>query len=142
MSAMQRCANLVLVLWAGSLWTICGLVVPGLFWLLKDDHRLAGHLAAFFFYGETFLGLLLGLIYVAVARLDRAGIIAAVIAMLMPLVFFVVLRPMMASARATGDMARFGQLHGVASLLFLLACIGAGVVVWRQLPSPNEKSTG
>lgn len=138
---MRFLTHLILTLWAGSLWTICGLVTPGLFLILADDRKLAGNIAAQFFYAETFLGLALGTLYLLLARrtLSRSSVISAALTIAMPLVFFVLLRPLMASARAVGDMARFGQLHGVASLLFLVACIGAGVVVWRSaLKRPAE----
>jgi len=130
---MPRFNQFILTLWAGSLWTVCGLVVPGLFWLFPHDHKLAGNIAAQFFYAETFLGLLLGAIYLAVGRrhLDCVNVIAAAFAIAMPLLFFVALRPMMVSAREVGDTARFGQLHGVSSLLFVIACVAVGVLIWR-----------
>lgn len=129
----QRLAQLILVLWAGSLWTLCGFVVPGLFYLLAN-RTLAGNTAAQFFYAETFLGLLLGLIYLSLRRgsLDRINTVAAIVTMAMPAAFFVVLRPIMATARAAGDTARFGQLHGVAGGLFLIACVAVAVLVWRS----------
>ena len=109
------------------------MVVPALFWLL-EDRRQAGNVAAQFFYGETFLGVLFGLIYWALQRgkLDAESSRCVWIAMTAPLVFFVVLRPLMNAARSSGDMARFGQLHGLASVLFLTACIASGLLVWRS----------
>jgi hypothetical protein len=132
---MPSFTQLILTLWAGSLWTICGLVTPGLF-LILDDRQLAGNIAAQFFYAETFLGLALGALYLLLARrnLNRSSVISAALAIAMPLVFFLLLRPLMANARAAGDMARFGQLHGIASWLFLVACLGVGVLVWRSAP--------
>ena len=132
MSRADRLSALVLAFWAGGLWTVCGMVVPALFWLIEDS-KLAGNLAAQLFYGETFLGVLFGLIYWALQRgkLDAVSSRCVWIAMTAPLVFFVVLRPLMNAARSSGDMARFGQLHGLASVLFLTACFAAGVPVWR-----------
>jgi hypothetical protein len=43
----------------------------------------------------------------------------------------------MQSARAAGDTARFGVLHGAAALLFALACLGALALAWR-LSRPEE----
>ncbi len=123
---------MVLSAWAGGMWTICGVVVPGLFWLIPDT-RLAGNLAAQFFDVEVFLGTLFGLMYWALRRqlldrMDKRWLLAAIGA---PQVFFAVLKPVMNAARAAGNMARFGQLHGVATLLFLIACAAVGVLVWR-----------
>ncbi len=139
MNRNARLSTLVLSFWLGSLWTICGIVVPGLFWLLGDDKKVAGNIAAQFFYLAVWLGALLGGMYWLLRRRAMTSgtqrwLAAAIIA---PLVFFVVLRPVMNMLRAAGDMARFGQLHGVASLLFLIACVGVGVVAWRHL-QPNK----
>lgn len=128
----ERLAALILAAWAGGMWTVCGVVVPGLFWLL-DDPKQAGSIAAPFFSAEVALGTLFGLMYWALKRsrltkADKRWWVAAISA---PLVFFVVFKPLMAAARAAGNMARFGQLHGVASLLFLIACVALGVLVWR-----------
>ncbi len=131
-SRADRLAALVLSAWAGGLWTVCGVVVPGLFWLLPDT-RLAGSVAAKFFYAEVALGTLFGVMYWLLRRkrLDRSARWVLVSAIGAPLVFFVVLRPLMNTARIAGDMARFGQLHGVASLLFMVACLCVGWLVWR-----------
>lgn len=132
-SRAERLAALVLSAWAGGLWTVCGVVVPGLFWLLPDA-RQAGSVAGQFFYAEVALGTLFGVMYWLLRRkylgqVERRLLVAAIGA---PLVFFVVLRPLMNAARAIGNMARFGQLHGVASLLFLVACVTVGLLVWRR----------
>ena len=135
MTRGARLATLILCLWMGSLWTVCGIVVPGLFHLLDPDKQLAGRIAAQFFYVEVWLGALLGLMYWllrrhAMGRSTQAWLWAAIFA---PLVFFVVLRPVMNSLREAGDMIRFGQMHGIASLLFLIGCVGTGIVAWRHL---------
>jgi len=129
----ERLAALILAAWAGGMWTVCGVVVPGLFWLVEDPKQ-AGNIAAQFFNAQVAFGTLFGLMYWALLRLkltavDKRWWLAAIAA---PLVFFVVLKPLMAAARAAGNMARFGQLHGVASLLFLIACAAVGMLVWRS----------
>ena len=142
MNRTERLATLILCLWAGGLWMVCGVVVPGLFWLLGEtDKSLAGALAAQFFYAEVALGALLGVMYWLLRRAAMSvnaqrWLWTAVAA---PLLFFAVLRPVMNSARAAGNMRLFGQLHGVASTLFLLACVGAGVVAWQHL-MPTTKT--
>ncbi|MGC3980110.1 MAG: DUF4149 domain-containing protein [Steroidobacteraceae bacterium] len=133
MSRAERLSAIVLSAWAGGLWTVCGIVVPGLFYLIPDT-RQAGNVATQFFYAQVALGTLFGLMYWGLRRqlmnsIERRYWFAAVAA---PLVFFLVLRPVMNAARAEGNMARFGQLHGVATLLFLIACVSVGVLVWRS----------
>jgi hypothetical protein len=131
MSRAERLARLVLTAWAGGMWTVCGVVVPGLFWLIEDNKQ-AGSIAAQFFNAEVALGTLFGLMYWALsARFRAAERPWCWTAIGSPLLFFVALKPLMNAARAAGDMARFGQLHGVATLLFLIACVAVGVLVWR-----------
>lgn len=143
-SRTERLAALVLSAWAGGMWVICGVVVPGLFWLIADTKQ-AGNVATQFFYAEVALGTLFGLMYWALRRRqlssgDKRWLLSAIGA---PLLFFVVLKPLMNAARAAGNMARFGQLHGVASLLFLIACVALGVLVWRaQAMSGTTRRAG
>lgn len=127
--------KVILTAWAGSLWTICGLVVPLLFVTL-DDRRLAGNIATTFFYAETWLGAILGVVFLILQRRNSAldsktGWLAGM-TLAAPLLFYVLLRPMMNAARATGDMTRFGLLHSAASVLFLIACVGALLLVIRE----------
>lgn len=106
--------------------------MPGLFWLLPDT-KLAGNVAAKFFYVEVALGTLFGVMYWLLRR-KRLGQIEGRLLMAAigaPLVFFVVLQPLMNAARVAGDMAQFGRLHGLASLLFLVACVTVGWLAWR-----------
>src|SRR5262245_49949071 len=71
---MPRPAAVLLTLWAGSLWTICGLVAPTLFAMLEDRHA-AGLLAAHFFRLEAILGAAVGAALVAVG-VARGGSLA------------------------------------------------------------------
>lgn len=134
---MQRLLLIVLAAWAGSLWTVCGMVAPTLFAALPD-RALAGEVAGRFFRIESWLGLALGLVALLLLRKGAAhgakrldyGIVTAT--MLAPLASEALLRPMMSSARAVGDMQRFGMLHGVSALLFGVACVGTLALLWRS----------
>jgi len=138
---MQRILLVVLVAWAGSLWTICGIVAPSLFAVLPERH-LAGQVAAYFFAVETWLGLGLGCITLillarrAIAWAQRVDYGLVIATLLMPLVSELGLRPAMDAARAGGDMRLFGMLHGASALLFAVACIGALLLVWRLSAPP------
>lgn len=133
---MSPLIAILLTFWAGSLWTICGVVAPSLFAALDDRHT-AGQLAARFFHIEAWVGLGIGTLLLVFGAI-RAGnlstrharILIAVTAA-MPLISQFALGPVMDSARAAGDMARFGILHGVAGGLFLIACVSALLLVWR-----------
>ena len=124
-----------MIVWAGSLWTVCGIVAPSLFNVLSD-RKLAGDVAGHFFRLECWIGLALG--GVALALLARGAVSAkrfdfALVATAMagPLASELAVRPLMNAARTAGDMSRFGLLHGVSALLFLAACVSLLLLVWR-----------
>jgi hypothetical protein len=133
---MQRLIAFLITFWAGSLWTICGVVAPGVFKALDDRHA-AGQLAARFFHIESFVGLGIGALLLAIGAVSGSGVassrirILIVITMAMPLISQFVLGPVMERARAAGNMSRFGMLHGVAGGLFLIACVTALLLVWE-----------
>jgi hypothetical protein len=139
---MQRVLNVVLAAWAGSLWTVCGIVAPSLFAVIPERH-LAGQVAGHFFRLEAWLGLACGSIVCllmsrikSAKRVDYALLIAAVIA---PLISELVLHPMMDAAHSAADMSRFGMLHGASASLFLIACVTSLLIVWRANALPTHK---
>lgn len=132
---MPRFTAIVLTFWAGSLWSICGLVAPTLFAVL-DDRRLAGQLAGRFFDLATVIGVVAGLLLLAptLGRYVMPGKYTRTLVLItagLPLVSKLALSPLMEQARAAGDMARFGMLHGGAAALFVAACACALAVVWN-----------
>lgn len=139
---MSRLASILVALWAGSLWTVCGIVAPTLFSMLGDRHQ-AGQLAARFFHIEAWMGLVIAVLLVgilaarkAIAR-DVASVWLIALTAGAPMISELALGPMMDSARAANDMSRFGLLHAVAGGLFFVACLGALALVWR-LSRPAE----
>jgi hypothetical protein len=141
---MQRALHVVLAAWAGSLWTVCGIVAPSLFAVIPDRH-LAGQVAGHFFRLEAWLGLACGgIAWVLMSRMksamraDYALLIAAVIA---PLISEFALHPMMDAARSAADMSRFGMLHGASALLFLVACVTSLLIVWRASAAPKSTNS-
>jgi len=130
---MSRVASILIAFWAGSLWTICGLVAPSLFAVL-EDRKLAGQLAARFFLIETWIGVAIGAVLLGLSFSGKLMLPArslVVVAAALPLVSHLLLGPLMERARAAGDMARFGILHGIAGACFLMACLAMLVVVWK-----------
>ena len=136
MKYLPRLLSFLITFWAGSLWTICGVVAPSLFAVLGDRHA-AGQVAAHLFRAEAFIGLIVGIVLLALssmrpttlsARRGRALIVTTAV---LPLISQAGVGPLLERARTAGDMARFGMLHGVAGALFLLACIAALLLVWE-----------
>jgi len=129
----QRIAAVLLALWAGSLVTVCAVVAPTLFALLERGS--AGQVAARLFFIETVIGVVVAIAVLIAQKaggvvLPRPALIAIVIAALAPLSSELILGPMMQAARSAGDMARFGALHGVSAVLFVIACVSAVLAVW------------
>lgn len=128
--------SVLVTLWAGSLWTVCGIVAPQLFATLPE-RRLAGQMAARLFHIETWLGVVIAILLIAllIARRALVGSKAVLWLILLtagaPLLSELLLGPMMDAARAANDMARFGMLHGVSAALFLVACLSALALVWK-----------
>lgn len=133
---MPQLLAILVTFWAGSLWTICGVVAPSLFAVLGDRHA-AGDVAAHLFRAEAYIGLIAAVLLLALGTIQptklssRRARIAIVTTALLPLISQVGVGPLLERARAAGEMARFGMLHGVAGALFLLACIGALALVWE-----------
>lgn len=130
----RRVTGLVLSLWAGSLLTVCALAAPTAFAVV--DRQSAGRLAAQLFLSETIIGVCVAVIVLLAKRVGKfelpRGVRAAMaVGAVAPLVSESVLGPLMQSARAAGDMARFGALHGVSALLFGIACVASLIAAWR-----------
>lgn len=142
-----RARLLLVTLWAGSLWTVGYLAAPLLFATLLD-RALAGSIAGTLFRAEAWLSLVCGLLLLAILRADthldgRNTCIRIVIGMLLcVLIGYFGLQPFMAEIRAAaaeagGVMddamrARFGWLHGIASVIYLLQSVLAVLLVVRS----------
>lgn len=126
----------LVTLWAGSLWTVCGIVAPQLFATLPE-RRLAGQMAARLFHIETWLGVVIAIALIALLAVRSAFANSKAVLWLIlltagaPLASELILGPMMDAARSANDMARFGMLHGVSAALFLTACVSALALVWK-----------
>jgi len=146
---LEKIRLLVAVLWAGSLWTVGYLVAPTLFATLSD-RVLAGTIAGAMFHAEAMLSLGCALALLVLLKLAtpdwpprrRRTMLALVAAMaLCTVVSHFVLQPMMAELRAAAGpggvmesaaRSRFGMLHGVSSVLYLVQSFLAGWLILKQ----------
>jgi hypothetical protein len=112
--------------------TVCALVAPTLFALLPDRH-LAGSVAAAFFRAAAWLGVGAATLVVALrAKMNRSPEWLLIgITVLAPVSSELLLRPYMDAAQLAGDSGRFALLHGVAGILFVVACVTSLALVWR-----------
>lgn len=143
-----RVRLLIATLWAGSLWAIGYIAAPTLFAVLPEP-ALAGSVAARLFRIEAWLSVacalaLLALLYPGTEGLDGRGrrtLRWLVIAMLLcTLIGYFALQPFMNELRQAagpggvmeGAMrTRFGVLHGISSLFYLLQSILAVGLIWK-----------
>lgn len=128
---LRNAFRVLLVLWAGSLWSLAAWVAPTLFYAQSDRH-LAGVLAARLFSIETCVGV--GLAALALLLPARAKFVWGYAAVALLSVNEWVLKRVMAQAHAHGTAAGlgFGAWHGVSALLYVLACLAVLRLVWNE----------
>jgi hypothetical protein len=127
---LRKAFRLLLVLWAGSLWSLAAWVAPTLFHAQSDRH-LAGLLAARLFSIETYVGAAAAAM--ALLLPGRKRFICGYIAAALLAVNEWILKPVMTMAHARGSVAGlgFGAWHGVSAVVYVAACIAVAVLVWR-----------
>ena len=126
--------RILLTLWVGSLW-VAGFVVAPLLFAELDDRALAGSVAGSLFTLTSYIGLVCGSLLLAFNGVSfrrinwRAVVIVGML--LLVVVGQFVITPMVADLRVQGliDTPRFGQLHGLASVLFILTSVLGLVLV-------------
>ena len=142
-----RARTLLVTLWAGSLWTVGYLAAP-LFFATLSDRMLAGTIAGTLFRAEAWLSLICGalLLLMFVAERNhpsRSVCMKLILAMLACVMMgYFGLQPYMAELRAAAAQAggvmdeamrsRFGMLHGVASIFYLLQSLLAMALVLKS----------
>ena len=128
MTYLAFAQRILLTAWVGGLWAIGYIAAPTLFATL-DDRAMAGMLAGEMFHIINWLGLVCGisLLIITVKRYGRVWQFWVLLIMVLIVVNNeFVLQPMMADLKTQGLIdgsaakSRFGVLHGVASLLYLL----------------------
>jgi len=117
---LSKARLLLITLWAGSLWAIGYVAAPTLFATLFD-RVLAGTAAGYLLRSEAWLSMAVGLILLGLIALSkdvtqgrRKLLLAIVVSMLV------------------GDGARFGMLHGMSMVFYLIQSLLAGVLVIKN----------
>lgn len=130
-AVIRSAFRVLLVLWAGSLWSLAAWVAITIFHALHDA-RLAGSIAGRLFSIECYLGLATALIALAMPARRKLGGLYAAAALLACNEF--VLKPFMQTAQARGAALglSFGAWHGTSALLYVIACLAVLLVIWKQ----------
>ena len=127
--------RLLLTLWVGGMWAIGYVAVPILFHVL-DDRHMAGELAGPMFTAISYIGLACGVLILFGMLYSERGQslknwrcwVLAVMLLLIVIGQFV-FHPMMTEIKAQGlvegseQFKRFGQLHGISSLMFMITSL-------------------
>ena len=138
--------RVLLALWVGALWTVGFLVAPVLF--AELERAVAGTVAGILFGYLNYFGLLVGGLLLARNRLSaRPGLDWRALLLTLMLVFILVnefaLAPEISALRDAGlvagsaEAARFGQLHGAASLLYVLNALFGLLLLVRGTRRPQ-----
>ena len=136
---LSKARLLLITLWAGSLWAIGYVAAPTLFATLPE-RVMAGAAAGNLLRSEAWLSMvvgvmLLGLIALAqdVTQGRRKLLAALVVSMLVcTLVNYFGLWPVMAEAKLAGEGSRFGMLHGISMVFYLIQSLLAGFLVIKN----------
>jgi hypothetical protein len=126
-----RAFRILLVLWAGSLWSVALIVAPTLFYA-QPDRELAGMLAGRLFSIEAYLGIATAAIALLLPSRGKFWWGYAAAALLATILC--VIGPTMARAHLHGLAwgLRFGAWHGIATLLYGCACIAMALLIWND----------
>lgn len=126
--SLQR---VLLVLWAGSLWSLAIWVAPTLF-SAQGDRHLAGVLAARLFTIETYVGVAVAVLSLVLP--GRTKFVWGYFAVALLAINQWALKPVMATAHTRGAVAglTFGAWHGVSAVIYVLACLAVLVLIWRE----------
>ena len=133
-SLLPAAERILLTLWVGSLW-VAGFVVAPLLFAELDSRAQAGSVAGSLFTLTSYIGLVCGslllLVNGTVFRCINWRLVVIVCMLLLVAVGQFVITPMVADLRVQGltGTPRFGQLHGVASVLFIITSVLGLVLV-------------
>ena len=141
MRFVQATERVLLTAWVGGLWAIGYLAAPVLFKVL-EDRRMAGELAGHMFKVVAIMGLVCGAVLLILAiqrhgarRLRSWRVWTLVAMIILVAIGLFVLQPMIQDVKAQGlvegseQVRRFGILHGVSSILYLLTSVGGLALV-------------
>jgi hypothetical protein len=127
---IRNAYRVLLVLWAGSLWSLALWVAPTLFFA-QPDRPLAGLLAARLFAVETYLGVAVAALGFALPGRGRLRGIYIAVALLA--INEWILKRFMEQAHAQGAAIglSFGAWHGVSMVGYLIGCLLVLWVIWK-----------
>jgi hypothetical protein len=127
---LARPFRVLMVLWAGSLWSLLW-VAAALFRFLSDRHT-AGVIAAHLFGIETYLGLAVAVLAFMLPGRGRFRLGYFAVALLA--VNEWILKRVMTLAQVQGSALGlgFGAWHGISAVLYVAACFCVAVLIYKD----------
>ena len=127
---MARAWRVLMVLWAGSLWSL--LWVAAVVFHFQSDRHTAGLIAGRLFSIETYLGLAVA--GLALLLPERARFLLGFVAVALLAINEWVLKAAMTRAQTHGGSAylSFGAWHGISAGLYVLACLCVLVLIYKD----------
>jgi hypothetical protein len=127
---LARPFRVLVVLWAGSLWSLLW-VAAALFRFLSDRHT-AGLIAARLFSIETYLGLAVAVL--ALLLPVRSRFLLGFVAVALLALNEWILKAAMTQAQTHGGTAflSFGAWHGISAGFYLLACLCVLIMIYKD----------
>jgi hypothetical protein len=130
MKILPRAFRVLVVLWAGSLWSL--LWVAAALFHFQSDRHLAGVIAGRLFSIETYLGLAAAALALMLPGRGRFrwGFFAAAVLAMNEWILKQFMNQALAGGRALG--LGFGAWHGVSAGVYLIACLSVLLLVWQE----------
>jgi hypothetical protein len=127
---LARIFRVLMVLWAGSLWSL--LWVAAVLFRFGTDRHTNGLIAARLFSIETYLGF--GVAALALMLPGRGRFLLGFVAVALLAFNEWILKAAMNLAQAQGSVWRlgFGAWHGVSAGLYVLACLCVLVMIYKD----------
>ena len=149
---LHRLENLLIAIWIGAMVGVGYIAAPVLFAVL-DDRTLAGMLAGKMFYIVGVIGLISGglLLILRFKQESTAfflhwrGWLLCLMLLFVGIIFFV-LQPMIVDLKALGitegsaEARKFGLLHGISSVLYLLTTISGATLIFMGMSRKDSKT--
>ncbi len=130
MKIAARAWKVLIVLWAGSLWSL--LWVATTVFHVESDRHTAGLIAGRLFSIETYLGLAVAALALLLPNRARFRLGFAAVALLALNEWVLKSAMTLAQTHAGAAYLSFGAWHGISAGLYLLACLCVMVMIYQD----------
>jgi hypothetical protein len=127
---LQRVFRVLLVLWAGSLWSL--LWVAATVFKFQPDRHAAGLIAGRLFSIETYLALGVAILAILLPGRGRFRLVYFAAAILAVNEWILKRVMIQAQVHVTAGGLGFGAWHGISAVLYVLACLCIVIMIFKK----------